>query len=308
MAKGFDQAALALKRAYLRQRPIRAGSLIITLFGDAIAPRGGEISLASLIELMASFGLAERLVRTAVGRLAKERWLVASRQGRLSHYGLTRLGRERFAEATRRIYSTSPAGWSGRWTLVFAGASGRARRQLRRELEWLGFGQLAPGAYAHPDADVERVRRELTDPSWLDDALVLSAESIDAGTDRRLIDRGWNLGDLERRYRRFIRLFAPVLAAADSRAALGGEAALIVRTLLIHEYRRVHLRDPLLPRSLLPPDWAGAEAYELCRSLYGRVYRAADRHLDAVASTRRGALPEPAAEARARFGLGLARA
>ena len=304
----FDEAARTLRRSYLRQRPLRAGSLIITLFGDAIAPRGGEISLASLIGIMSSFGLAERLVRTAVGRLANEGWLVAEREGRLSHYGLTRLGRERFAEATRRIYSASPADWSGRWTLVLAGAGGHARRQLRSELEWLGFGQLAPGTFAHPDTDMNRVRRELTDPSWLNGALILSAESIDARADQRLIDRGWNLGDLERRYRRFIKLFTPVLEAANSRSSPAGEPSLVVRTLLIHEYRRVHLRDPLLPRSLLPADWAGASAYDLCRQLYGRVYRPADRQLDLVARTRRGTLPEPDADVRLRFGLGVAEA
>jgi phenylacetic acid degradation operon negative regulatory protein len=33
-----------------------------------------------------------------------------------------------------------------------------------------------------------------------------------------------------------------------------------VRTLLIHAYRRVLLRDPLLPAALLPLDWPGAAA------------------------------------------------
>jgi phenylacetic acid degradation operon negative regulatory protein len=306
MAGLFHEAARALRRASLRQRPLRAGSLIITLFGDAIAPRGGEISLASLIGIMSSFGITERLVRTAVGRLANEGWLVATREGRLSYYGITRLGRERFAEATRRIYSASPSDWRGRWTLVLVGGGGRGRQQLRNELEWLGFGQLAPGTFAHPDTDMNRVRRELTDPSWLDDALILSAESIDARADQRLIDRGWNLGDLERRYRRFIKLFTPALEAGNSRSSPAGEPSLVVRTLLIHEYRRVHLRDPLLPRSLLPADWAGAAAYELCRQLYGRVYRPADQHLDLVARTRRGALPEPDADVQLRFGLGAA--
>jgi phenylacetic acid degradation operon negative regulatory protein len=64
----------------------------------------------------------------------------------------------------------------------------------------------------------------------------------------------------------------------------------------------VHLRDPLLPHSLLPPDWAGAAAYELCRLLYRLVYRAADRYLGELATTRAGALPPPAGDFRRRFG------
>ncbi|HKH34355.1 MAG TPA: hypothetical protein VKA80_09390, partial [Beijerinckiaceae bacterium] len=34
--------------AFHARTPIRAGSLIVTIFGDAVAPRGGELSLASL--------------------------------------------------------------------------------------------------------------------------------------------------------------------------------------------------------------------------------------------------------------------
>jgi phenylacetic acid degradation operon negative regulatory protein len=298
----FQAAVTALGRSFLRRRPLRTGSLIISLFGDSIAPRGGEISLASLIALMAAFGLTQRLVRTAVGRLAQEGWLDAERAGRVSFYGLTRLGRERFAEATRRIYAPPPAAWRGRWTLILADGNARSRRSLRAELGWLGFGQLGPATFAHPDADLGRVRRELSDPALLDDAVILTAQPVDARSDRQLIDRGWNLRDLERRYRRFIDLFKPLLEAANAGGTLDPQACLVARTLLIHEYRRVHLRDPLLPRSLLPPHWAGAAAYELCRKLYGLVYASADRHLDAVALTRRGRLPAPHADLHRRFG------
>ena len=45
-----------------QSRPtLRAGSLITTVFGDAIAPRGGTVWLGSLITAMAEFGISERL-------------------------------------------------------------------------------------------------------------------------------------------------------------------------------------------------------------------------------------------------------
>jgi hypothetical protein len=40
-------AAAALVARFRRQRPLRGGSLIITVFGDAIAPRGGAITSAA---------------------------------------------------------------------------------------------------------------------------------------------------------------------------------------------------------------------------------------------------------------------
>ena len=41
----------ALVARFRRQQPLRGGSLLVTILGDAIAPRGGVIGLGSLIEL-----------------------------------------------------------------------------------------------------------------------------------------------------------------------------------------------------------------------------------------------------------------
>src|ERR1700760_1992542 len=54
----------------LHDDPPRARSLIVTVWGDALAPHGGEVWLAGLIRLLAPFGINERLTRTSVFRLA----------------------------------------------------------------------------------------------------------------------------------------------------------------------------------------------------------------------------------------------
>src|SRR2546429_10023135 len=79
----------ALLRNFRAQRPLRGGSLLITVFGDSIAPRGGAVTLGSLIRLAAPFGLTERLVRTSVARLGPEGWLAGERSVRRSEYRLT---------------------------------------------------------------------------------------------------------------------------------------------------------------------------------------------------------------------------
>jgi phenylacetic acid degradation operon negative regulatory protein len=76
-------------RRELASAPPRAPSLIITIWGDAIAPHGGAVMLAGLIDLLAPFGINERLVRTSVFRLAREGWLKAKPVGRESLYRLT---------------------------------------------------------------------------------------------------------------------------------------------------------------------------------------------------------------------------
>src|SRR6516164_6268182 len=96
----------------------RASSLIITIWGDAIAPHGGAVMLAGLIELLAPFGVNERLVRTSVFRLAREDWLAAKPVGRESLYRLTRDGARRFELAYRRIYEARVVRWAESWETV----------------------------------------------------------------------------------------------------------------------------------------------------------------------------------------------
>jgi phenylacetic acid degradation operon negative regulatory protein len=308
-------AATTLLRQFRRQRPVRGGSLLITIFGDAIAPRGGAVTLGSLISLAQPFGLTERLVRTSVARLARDGWLVARRDGRRSEYRLTPTGQDRFAEATRRIYGEIPQSWDGLWTLIIlAPATGRRRQEIRDELRWLGFGQLSPGVFAHPNWSLERARRWLSSLDGAADGLLLKSSSEGIEIDRRLVASGWDLVDLTRRYRRFVDTFTPVEAAVRSHAAtppsaatasaaeITGEAAFLIRTLLIHEYRKIHLQDPLLPPALLPADWVGAAAYDLSRRLYSAVFPAAERYLSNTASTTSMPLPAANASAHARFG------
>jgi len=294
----------ALVTRFRRQRPLRGGSLLVTILGDAIAPRGGEIALASLIHLARPFGLTERLVRTSVARLANEQWVSSQRSGRSSYYRLTSQGRERFAAATARIYGGSPERWNGQWTLIILPPELKKRREeLREELRWLGFGQVATGVYAHPGQAEDAIRARLVQLGSAAQPLILRASGLDGATDRQLVSMGWDFDELSRRYRRFIDMFAPVHAAiGPAEPELAGEISFVLRTLLLHEYRKIHLRDPLLPAPLLPRDWVGAHAQQLCRALYAKVFAASERYLSATAQTSAGPLPAASSEILQRFG------
>jgi phenylacetic acid degradation operon negative regulatory protein len=302
----LTQATNGLLRRFKAQRPIRGGSLLITIFGDSIAPRGGVITLGSLIRLAAPFGLTERLVRTSVARLAQDGWLIARRDGRRSEYRLTPHGSEHFAEATRRIYSQGPASWDGEWTLILLPPTGgKHRESIREGLRWLGFGQLSPGLFAHPNSNIAQARDWLRGIGGAGDALVLKSSSDDLAVDRKVVGAGWDLGELARRYRRFVEAFGAVEKAARQ-TVLAPEGAFVVRTLLIHDYRKIHLQDPLLPPALLPDDWVGTSAYDLCRNLYARVFAAAEDYLTATGSTLSQSLPAADVAAYGRFGGVLA--
>jgi len=158
--------------------------------------------------------------------------------------------------------------------------------------------------FAHPNWSIDEARTALTRVNDAAHALLLKSESEGSEADRRLVATGWDLGDLTRRYRRFVAMFGPVLDAITSagNADLTAEAAFVIRTLLIHEYRKVHLQDPLLPPALLPADWVGTAAYEMTKRLYSVVFVAAESYLSNTASTLSEPLPAADNLAHARFG------
>ena len=301
MPTSLEPHVRRLLARFHRQRPLRAGSLLITVFGDAIAPRGAAATLGSLIRVAAALGLTERLVRTSVARLAQDDWLITRRDGRLSEYRLSPSGERRFSDATRRIYAASPEHWDGQWTLLLL-PSADGRDRLRDELRWLGFGQLNPGLLAHPTRSSEDTRDQLQAAgARSSQTVVLESRTGDLVADRAIARQGWDLADLEKRYVRFVRAFEPAQAATLS-DRLDPESAFVLRTLLIHEFRRIHLRDPLLPLTLLPRGWIGETAYSLTREIYTRVFGPAEAWLSETAATLAGPLPPPHADVRRRFG------
>jgi len=302
-------AAAQLVARYRRQRPLRGGSLIVTIFGDAILPRGGAVTLGSLISLAAPFGLNERLVRTAAARLAKEGWLEGRRAGKRSEYHLSHDGRERFAAATRRIYGAAETAWSGRWTVIVLPRMRAAdRKGIRQELIWQGFGELSSNVFAHPELDHHSLGLQRSPGGWGSKVVIFDAALTADDAPQRLAGLGWNLADLGMRYQRFIQRFERIEAALRNHAAshspglLDPQACFIVRTLLIHEYRRLHLRDPLLPPQLLRADWPGVRAATLCRDIYARVFAPSEAHLSHWATRLDRPLPPPDASVMQRFG------
>jgi len=290
----------------LKADPPRARSRIVTVWGDALAPHGGTVWLAGLIRLMAPFGVNERLVRTSVFRLAQDGWLNAATYGRMSRYRLTRMGKRRFDDAHLRIYARPDDDWNGDWEMVLADAVPPAKRgALREELVWSGFGALGPTALLRPAQSTRALPTVLNAPGVAEHVLVGVARDIPG---RRpltaAVATAWDLSMLAADYRRFLQRFGSVIDRfrATREGAHDPQQCFVVRTLLIHAYRRVLLRDPLLPAALLPLDWPGAAAYALCRDFYRLTHRCAERHLVATLASMHEDFPPADAAFYDRFG------
>ena len=79
------------------------------------------------------------------------------------------------------------------------------------------------------------------------------------------------------------------------------ETAFLLRVLLIHDYRRLLLRDPELPDVLLPTDWPGQKARLLCKELYRRLLAPSERHLDSHLQLATGEIPPASSLIHERF-------
>ncbi len=311
--RGRGQAARSaidrwIQREFSRAPP-KAKSLVVTVWGDAIAPHGGAVWLSGLIRLLAPLGLNERLVRTSVYRLAREGWLESQQDGRRSLYRLTSLGLTRFEHAYRRIYAPPPTAWDGTWDIVLAptaALTATTRSELRQELRWEGFAALGSGIFVRPAAATATAPlADILERLELQHRVAVLSGSGTPGLGMSLqAFRGdcWNLAGIAAEYRRFLAGFEAVIGHFRRDGGVDPERCFIVRSLLIHAFRRVTLHDPQLPAQLLPPRWPAASAYALCRDFYRLTQRSAEQHLLSTLETRGGKLPPAAPYFYARFG------
>ena len=275
----------------LKREPSRTGSIVITVFGDAIVPRGGSVWLGTLLEFFKTLDIDSGVVRTAMSRLATDGWLERNKVGRNSFYRLVKKGRQTFDTATKHIYDPQPSGWTGRFELLLIG-NGEDRDASREALKNAGFGSPLPGVWIAPSGV------PVPDEAARAIRLEVSAED-DSG--RRLLRESWPLDRTADAYLKFLKTFEPLRGWIGRREPLTDVDAFTARILLIHHYRRVVLRDPLLPTALLPRDWPGRAARQLCGEIYRGLLAPSEQWLDRNATNENGPLPAAGAELARRF-------
>jgi phenylacetic acid degradation operon negative regulatory protein len=288
----FDMAhPLARIVDQLKREPSRTGSIAITVFGDAIVPRGGSVWLGTLLEFFKTIDIDSSVVRTAMSRLAAEGWFEREKIGRNSFYRLVKRERQTFDVATKHIYGPPASDWTGRFELLLIGNGGHADA-AREALKNAGFGSPLPGVWVAPSG--------VPIPEEAASAIRLEVSAED-DSGRRLLSESWPLQRTADAYLKFMKTFEPLRGWIHRRECLSDLDAFTARILLIHHYRRVVLRDPLLPGALLPADWPGRAARKLCGEIYRGLLPASEQWLDRHATNEAGPLPPAGEELARRF-------
>jgi phenylacetic acid degradation operon negative regulatory protein len=274
----------------IRRREVRrtsARSLLMTVLGEFVLPRGRPVWTWVLVDTLAGFGVAEKSARQALARAAAEGLLVSDRVGRRTRWELTPPARRLLSEGARRIYEfgRSERPWDGRWLLLLVSvpeAKRDLRHRLRTRLSWAGFGSPEAGVWISPHVSRESEAMDVVKELGLaSSAMSFTAAFGQIGGQDSMVGRAWDLTGLEERYEAFLADFGDLEPA-------GRPEALHAQTRLVHEWRRFPFLDPQLPRALLPANWSGATAAELFHRKHAQWQLAAAQRWDEMSSTRRG--------------------
>lgn len=251
---------------------------MFSLFGDFLRYCGrGEVPLSGLSRLLEMFDVEPGTTRVAMTRMRKEGWFTTERNGREVSYLLADRGWDLLDEGRERIFGRRAHDWDRSWSMViirFTEAQRGARDEARKKLAWLGFGQLSASTWmsAHPRLDAAERALAGLPQAELD---LLACATRSEQEDRRIAERCWDLGEVQRDYAQFV----------DRFSAVGNEQgadALVALTELTTEYRQFPFRDPDLPDELLPEGWTGTAAHDLFSRAYPALLPAADAVVEEI--------------------------
>lgn len=178
-------------------------------------------------------------------------------------YRLTSAGFDLLKESIP-LYKLASRSWDKKWRIVIFDISEKNRLSrdiLRDKLFSIGFGRWQESVYITPHSVEQEINQFLKEEQLFPQAVCLMAGRNDLGNDRKLAARVWRLNELNEEYDELIddlkKVFLP--------AAGNGKNQKLHKLLRI--YRDLILKDPMLPKELLPKGWLGERARQLIKKI-----------------------------------------
>jgi phenylacetic acid degradation operon negative regulatory protein len=268
----------------LRRRSVGAAaarSLLLTILGEYVLPRGEPVWQETLVRALLSLGYTQPAARRALSRSSRDGWLTAERRGRRARMSLGEPTSELLHTGAERIYSFGERWeWDGRWlVLVLRVPEQRreVRHQLRSRLAWAGLGSLGGGVWLTPHVEREAELAAAIGGEPAAEATSFVAALGSMGDPRSVAAAAWGLEQVHEHYVQFIEAFDGVHPGSP-------EACFRMQTLLVHAWRKFPFLDPDLPPELLPKRWPRGRAHQLFRDRHASWQPAARVYFEALES------------------------
>ena len=268
-------------------RPGSPSSLLLMLFGDYWLASSDGLPSATLVSLLADFGVNDAAARAALSRMVKRDLLQSTRVGRNTFYRPTARARAILGAAASRIveFGSAHDDWSGAWSVVaftIPENSRALRAGARNRLGWLGFAPLYDDVWICPHDRHEDAVREFAALGVV--ATPLQATVAQSGVPIRLPQNAWDLESLAELYHDFLERAEEVRTLLTA-GRMRSEEALVHRTRLLEEWLELSSRDPDLPATLLPADWPRTRARDAFLTIHQDLGALATSRVRALVAT-----------------------
>lgn len=245
----------------------RSRTVLVSFLGSIVRKMGNWMPIAGTVALLTQSGLDTSSVRTAVFRLKKRGWLESETRAGMRGYSLTPTALEALAVGDEVIWhARQPADLADGWCVVNFSVpeSARAlRHQLTGHLASLGFGNIGSAVWIAPARMLPAAQRAIAELDLTLHCAVFVGDYVAGQELTAMVRNGWDLDEIDRRYREFIEEHAAEAERLADSAVISGEHAFDSYLSVVNRWRKLPFRDPGLPSEVLPEDWSGPAAVQL---------------------------------------------
>lgn len=228
----------------------RVWSLMLSLFGDLAQDEGQVIDGPLLSAIMQGLDVKPEATRVALHRLRKDEWLRSEKSGRISKHSLTEEGRAQCAAANPRIYA-DPNGMSQDWQIAILP---EALAEMDTTPGADHFAMISPRVFVGP--------RSAAPPQG---ALTVPGNTAPAW----LIEQA-EPSQLSSSYAELLETLIALQGELSKDQVLQPLDIAILRCLIVHNWRRLVLKHPMLPAPLVDP---AAPAHQCHRAVWNLLNR-----------------------------------
>ena len=218
----------------------RTWSILVTIFGELAQNQNDGISGQLLSSLTQLIGIKPQAVRVALHRLRRDGWIVTEKSGRTSKHRLSEFGLNQSMIAIPRIYAKAVE-MPEKWHVLITNTG---VQDVEKHLITQGYRSILQGVYLGKGGGPEGttdfliLEGQLSEiPDWLRSAIADTATVEEYGTLAHSLDL--------------------VTKALENDYTPTPMEAVMIRTLIVHSWRRIVLRQPDLSLELLPSNQTG---------------------------------------------------